>query len=141
MSRKKRANPLTEVGRNPNAGPLSQEFQTMRSTDNRFYWLSTDAISERNLNEGPKWDARVLAATMQARLENNHMTVHTSGLKHVTVWFSRGMIDFDKPVTININLQSRWTNKVTPKLATLLEEDRKSTRLNSSHTVISYAVF
>ena len=124
MNRKKRAHPLTELGRNPNSGPLSQEFRTMRSTDNRFYWLSTDSISERCLNEGSKFESRVQAATLHARIgEGNQVAVQMYGLKQLTVWFGRGMIDFDKPVTITVNLRSAWANrKIVPSLGVMMED-------------------
>src|SRR5947207_11793775 len=35
----------------------------------------------------------------------------------------------------------KWTQGLLPKFFTNQARDRKSTRLNSSHTVISYAVF
>src|SRR5437588_4697752 len=35
----------------------------------------------------------------------------------------------------------RYTNVIESAFATVRHRDRKSTRLNSSHTVISYAVF
>src|SRR5260221_930794 len=34
-----------------------------------------------------------------------------------------------------------WTSSANGRARSVLREDRKSTRLNSSHTVISYAVF
>ena len=33
----------------------------------------------------------------------NTISVHAQGVKSVTVWLSRGMVDFDKPVTILLN--------------------------------------
>jgi pimeloyl-ACP methyl ester carboxylesterase len=125
MGRKKRANPLTELGSNPGAGPFGQEFQTMRTTDNRFYWLSTDAIADRHLNDARRWDARTMSAMMQAKIgANNQINVYTFGLKQLTIWFARGMIDFDKPVTVTgAGLRVLWNNqKVVPKLSTLLED-------------------
>ncbi len=44
-------------------------------------------------------------------------------MRQVTVWLGRDMIDFTKPVTINVNGQIRWMNKrVEPSLPTLMED-------------------
>src|SRR5689334_23648494 len=43
--------------------------------------------------------------------------------------------------TFNINFNTEYVKGERVVLYTLLHEDRKSTRLNSSHSSISYAVF
>jgi dienelactone hydrolase len=122
MSRKKRAPADTELGKHGGGGPLGEEFQTMRATDNRFYWLSTDEIYPRHLNDGRRWDQRVTGATLQASVgRNNQINVNVRGLKQVTVWLGRGLIDLDKPVTIILNLQ-RHVRNAKPNLETLLED-------------------
>ena len=40
----------------------------MRECDNRFYWLSTDAIDPRFLNNASSWVRSIAPATMQASL-------------------------------------------------------------------------
>jgi hypothetical protein len=121
MSRKKREVAFPELGRS--AGPGGEEFQTMRSTDNRFYWLSTDSINEKYLNE-TTWSNRVVPATMQARIaEGNQIIIQTRGLKQLTVWLGRGMVDFEKPVTVRINGNTMLNNRpIKPSLRTLLED-------------------
>jgi pimeloyl-ACP methyl ester carboxylesterase len=124
MARKKRAKAVPELGRNPNAGPFGEEFQTMRQTDNRFYWLSTDDISDRNLNEAGRWKPTVAAATLQARIfEGNQIHINTRGLKQLTVWLGPDMlIDFDKPVNIRLNQFAPRNYPAKPSLRTLLED-------------------
>jgi pimeloyl-ACP methyl ester carboxylesterase len=119
MDRKKRANPQNLVG---NYG--SDEFVTMRSGDNRFYWLSADAIDERQLNEGPRFNARVLGATLQATRGGNHVQVHAQGVRRLTVWFAGGdgATDFEKPVAVYVNATKRYERKVTPSREVLLED-------------------
>jgi pimeloyl-ACP methyl ester carboxylesterase len=124
MSRKKRAFPLPQLGKNPGA-VRGEEMQTMRATDNRFYWLSTDGIYDRHLNDAARWNANTFAATLYGKIgDGNVVNLTLHGVKNATVWFSRGMIDFDKPVTIYVNLQvSKWNQKkVPPSAATLLED-------------------
>lgn len=123
MKSKKRMTPLLETG------AQGREFQSMRATDNRFYWLSSDDIHPRHLNEGPKWDARVLSATLFGHVnrESNTVTVRTVGLRQVTVWLGRdstgqAMINFSVPLTVALNGQAKWNGKVTPSIETLLED-------------------
>ncbi|HXG09914.1 MAG TPA: hypothetical protein VNK04_09010 [Gemmataceae bacterium] len=122
MKHKKRAMPVAELG------GYGREFQTMRSTDNMFYWVSTDSINPGNLNDG-RWDSRVLAATLWGYVnrENNAIHLRTVGLRQLSVWLGRdskgvGMIDFGAPVTVVINGQTRMIARVTPSMETLLED-------------------
>src|SRR5256885_9999080 len=46
-----------------------------------------------------------------------------------------------KPVRICTDPSSRASNTFAPEWSDIVNTDRKSTRLNSSHLVISYAVF
>lgn len=122
MSYKKREAAFPELGRS--AGLSGEEFQTMRSTDNRFYWLSTDSINEKYLNEGPTYSNRVIPAGMQARIaEGNQILIQTRGLKQLTVWLGSKMVDFEKPVTIRVNGNTLLNNRmVKPSLRTLIED-------------------
>jgi pimeloyl-ACP methyl ester carboxylesterase len=119
MDRKKRANPQTVLGNYGN-----DEFTTMRSGDNRFYWLSVDAVDERQLNEGPRFNPRLLGASLQGTRGGNQITVHAQSVRRLTVWFRSGdgATDFDKPVAIYVNATKRFERKVTPSRETLLED-------------------
>jgi pimeloyl-ACP methyl ester carboxylesterase len=128
MARKERANPVAELGRPAAGGPVGDEFQTMRSTDNRFYWLSTDAIAGSHLNEGPSYKSTVLAALLQGNIgKGNHINVRVSGLKQVTVWLLRDRrgqvpVDFEKPIEVYLNSAVPIRRSAAPSLATMLEE-------------------
>jgi dienelactone hydrolase len=124
MGRQRRANPQAALGGD------GREFRTMRAADNRFYWLSTEQILAGCLNDGPKapgnWDWRRTPALLGARISaGNQIGIQTKGVKQVSLWLARGMIDFDKPVTVRLNLGivGAWNNqKVAPRLETLLED-------------------
>jgi pimeloyl-ACP methyl ester carboxylesterase len=121
----KRATGFPELGVNGQGGPLGQEFQTMRATDNRFYWISTNSIAERNLNPpGSRWKPAALPATIQGRVaEGNQIIVYVRGLNEVTIRLGRDMIDFNKPLTVRINGKIHMANrKAVPSTATMLEE-------------------
>jgi predicted esterase len=137
MSRKKRHHPQREVGRYHTSGAVGsgEEFKTMREGDNRFYWLSTEAIAKRCLNEDVRrWQNRVPAA-LQANLGVGNeldkkganiwsqFNIRTSGVKQVSLWLEGGLIDFAKPVRIRVNGEQVGADHVIkPSLHTLLEE-------------------
>jgi hypothetical protein len=123
MKHKRRAMPMSEVG------ALNREFQTMRATDNRFYWVSTDSISPSNLNDAGRWNPAVLTATLWGHVnrQDNSIILGTRGLRQVSIWLVRdsrgsGLIDFTAPVIVLINGRAKVSAKVTPSMETLLED-------------------
>jgi hypothetical protein len=134
MSRKHRATGFPELGRNPGGfGDTGEEFHTMRSGDNHFYWLSVNAIKSGFINTEMGQGKVGTSAWVQANIrDTNHIVVNTRGVKQLTVWLGRcfdpergvqEMIDFTKPVTVQINRKNCLTNKlVRPSMATMLED-------------------
>lgn len=114
MSRKKRMQ----------AFPETTEFQAMRPSDNRFYWLTVDGIENRHIQDARTFNHSAEPARVSAKIvDGKEIRVTANGFKSVTVWLGRGMIDFDKPISINVGVASRWKDrKVTPSLTTLLED-------------------
>jgi predicted esterase len=112
MGRRQRLNPL----------PATGEFATMRASDNRFYWLTVDDLENRCLADVSNC-AKVEPARVSARIQNgNRIFVNTIGVKHVTVWLDRSMVDFKK-VTLIVNQTGRFKDQdLTPRLGTLLED-------------------
>jgi pimeloyl-ACP methyl ester carboxylesterase len=124
MGRKKRAAAFPELGRSGAGAGFGEEFRSMRSTDDHFYWLSGEGLNDRLINSAKKWSSNLGSALLQARSsEGNHITVSAHGFKHVTVWLGPGMIDFEKPVTIYLNSRIDSSNrKIQPSLGTLMED-------------------
>ncbi len=117
MSRKKRANPLRQLGQREG------EFRTMRETDTRFYWLSTDRISPSHLNTFQAWVKTRQPATMWAQIaQNNVISIRTQGLDQVTVWLGPGMVNYGEQVKLNLNLSPLRARTVTPSLDVMLDE-------------------
>jgi hypothetical protein len=113
MSRKKRFNPV----------PATTEFRSMRPGDNRFYWLTVDGIENRCLGDVRNFNYLTEPAKVSANIkEGNQIYVKAPGVKHVTVWLGRGMVDFEKPLTVTLNQAGRIKDKYTPNLSTLLED-------------------
>jgi pimeloyl-ACP methyl ester carboxylesterase len=132
MRSKRRAFPLRQLGTDGLGGKHGNEFRTQRSTDNRFYWISTDAVDPKRINSPPplEWSWQKEPATVYARIDpaHNEIFIEQFGLKQVSIWLGRNsrgesMIDFDKPVTIRVHFTVKWNNKpIKPSLDTLLED-------------------
>jgi poly(3-hydroxybutyrate) depolymerase len=137
MNRRKRIHPLKEMGRYHTSGVpgMGEEFKTMRTSDNRYYWLSTDEVLDRYLNSATSWSSRTLPATLTAVVGTandgtkagariySFFNIRTSGVKQVSLWIAPNMIDFSKPVVVRINGQQAGGNRnIQPNLSTLLEE-------------------
>lgn len=134
MSRKKRHHPMKELGRYHTGGREGEEFRTMRHGDNRFYWLGTEEVHDRYLNDVGSWRHTTRPATLQANISVGNVLekgkarvwtglhVRTRGVKQVTVWLGPGMIDFSKPLQLYVNGQQVGRSReVQPSLETLLE--------------------
>src|SRR5262249_62222273 len=100
-------------------------FSSVRLSDNRFHWLSSDDINpvhtidpvraERDRQPSPaKFSARIT--------EGNAITVKTLGLRQVTVWFGKGMVDYTKPVKVTVNSNKPETKQITPQIPVLMED-------------------
>jgi pimeloyl-ACP methyl ester carboxylesterase len=143
MNRKTRAYPIRQLGVAHTGGRPSEEFKTMRESDNHFYWLSTDSIAPNHLASAAMLakNARVIPATMQASIATanelnlkkdgvaakaqiwNHINVRTSGVHNVTIWLGPKMIDFTKPVRIRVNSGVAGRDRVIPPSPHVLLEE------------------
>ncbi|HZZ78948.1 MAG TPA: PHB depolymerase family esterase [Gemmataceae bacterium] len=138
MSRKKRYTPLKEMGRATFGNNIGEEFHSTRASNNRFYWLSCEAITDRCLHDpyDKRWAGTFRPATFQANLSIgnksdksgtakiwNQVNMRVSGAKKLTFWITPGMMDLTKPLAVWINgTQVGPTRQVSPSAETLLEE-------------------
>jgi pimeloyl-ACP methyl ester carboxylesterase len=136
MSRKKRVNPTKGLGRYHTGGGVGEEFKTLRMSDNRFYWLSTDDIASKYLSDESSFTRTTHAATLQATMAVANVSdiktgariatvfhIRTSGIKQVTLSLSPTQVDFSRPVSIRINNRQMGAARIIqPYLQTMLEE-------------------
>ncbi len=122
MAQKRRHNPLKVgfkdvVSKEGDVSEFRADQRTKRLTDNRFYWVTFDGFA-RGYGEGGKY------GTLSAKIVNgNQIGVFTEGVKGLRLWLGRGMIDFEKPVSVRVNFALRVNNvAVKPSLAVLLED-------------------
>lgn len=133
MGRQTRAAPAATL---KDVSPLGrQPWQMMRDTDNHFYWLQADGIRAGRNRDG------IFPATITGDMRgSNLLDVRTLKVKRVTIWLSSDMIDFNKPVRVQINGgipdgYPRLGRAVEPSLEVLLEDyyargDRRMLFLN-----------
>jgi pimeloyl-ACP methyl ester carboxylesterase len=130
MRDKRRFFPLRQLAADDDRTTLGNVFTSLRATDNRFYWLSSDQIDDACTVSPERFNARTPPATFFGRIDpaNNEITLSFSGVKQLTLWLGRSpkgenMIDFDKPLLVRGNFKILWSNRrVTPSLETLLED-------------------
>jgi len=132
MNRKRRYSGMSEVGRFPGGfGSSNEEYQSMRSTDNHFWWLSSNDFMDHHLieNKQPKRDFN--PARFQGSIKpGNQISVYSLGLRNMTLHFGPGMIDYTKPIRIawtGYKPNYVWTNNgkpLQPSLQTLMDDLR-----------------
>ena len=135
MSRTKRMHPTKALGRYHTAGGIGEEFKMLRTSDNRFYWLSTDEIATKYLSEQSSFTQSVQPATLTATMAVANVSdksgaristvfnIRTAGLRQVTLSLSPTQVDFAKPVSIRVDgRQIGGVRIIQPSLQTLLEE-------------------
>jgi pimeloyl-ACP methyl ester carboxylesterase len=125
MNRKKRANGTATL--RLDNGTTRTPWFTMRSTDNRFYWLGVDKIADPNLIENSK-NGKVTPAEISGDIGgNNVINIHSRGVTRLSLWLGQEMIDWTKPVAVNINSGAArgWRPKVLePDIDVLLKDYR-----------------
>jgi pimeloyl-ACP methyl ester carboxylesterase len=132
MNRKRRSTGFPELGRNANSIGGSEEFESMREGDNRFYWVSLEQIASRYINHEIGMKIGSPAAFTAAVRDNNAIYINARGVKTLRLWFGRlwdsqtgwrPMIDFAKPLKITVNGRA-WGKErtVQPSLQTMLDD-------------------
>lgn len=102
-----------------------EDWQTMREADNRFYWVGTDAIADRCLlakREGKGFVPAKLYADIR---DGNFIVVRTQGTKNVVIWLARDLVDWTKPVRVQVNgavPRGYKPRVIQPDLDVMLEE-------------------
>jgi pimeloyl-ACP methyl ester carboxylesterase len=124
MSRKRRADATKVVGPPRYDGKTNVPgFSSVRRTDNRFHWLSSDDIRPEQTMEPITAEAPRYPAKFSGKIEGNTVDVRVSGMRQLTVWFGRGMVDYSKPVAVRLDTQRKpVTQKITPKIEVLMED-------------------
>ena len=134
MGRKVRVNGTATLALG-NGAAARQPWAMIRESDNRFYWLQA-----RGVEWGHSGGAVVPATMIGDVRGNNLVDVRAEKVKHVTIWLSSDMIDWTKPIRVQLNGSlpdgyPRVGRKIEPNLEILLEDyyergDRRTLFLN-----------
>ena len=125
MGRKKRVSGTATLALGNMPRPA---FTTIRQTDNRFYWLGIDKVSNGRLIENLRPGQQISPATIQGDIKGNFITINTLGVSRLSVWLTRDLIDWSKPVRVNINgaaARNYRAKVLKPDLGVLLEDYRE----------------
>ncbi len=102
-----------------------EPWTIMRKTDNRFYWVGTEEVTQNSLINEKKTKGFVPAEIKADIFQGNEIKISSRGLKNLTIWLDREMIDWTKPISVRINsdVPRGWKPKVlTPDLDLMLEQ-------------------
>jgi pimeloyl-ACP methyl ester carboxylesterase len=140
MSGKKRHTPTKEMGRVNNGSTLGEEFHSSRPNENRFYWLSSEAIDDRCLADinvpltrvpgtyRPAMFQASLAVGNKSKKEGkediwNQINIRVSGMRQVSFWIAPEMMNLALPLQIHVNGDKVGQRRqIQPSLETMLEE-------------------
>lgn len=122
MARKKRVDPEKRLGP-PAMGTVSKDgFRSARPADNRFHWLSTSEFFRGNVIDETLGNTPTPAKFYARIEEGNKITVKPLGVKQITVWFGKGMLDYTKPVQLNVGEAKPLKKTITPQIPVLMED-------------------
>ncbi|MSU78146.1 MAG: alpha/beta hydrolase [Gemmataceae bacterium] len=138
MNRKRRAEPMKDLGRTDPLPGLGQEFRSSRHTDTQFYWLRTDEILLRTQHSHTDimWAGGYKPATFQGNISLGNkkgangkpeiwtqLNLRVYGLKNVSFWITPGLITDANELRIVVNGQFvGQPRRIEPNLDTMLEE-------------------
>jgi hypothetical protein len=125
MGRKRRAEPGKVVGPPAYAGKTrAAGYSSVRVSDNRFHWLSSDEVSpSRTMSPVVGSEASTPAKFSARILEGNMVQAKVFGMRQLTVWFGRGMVDYTKPVRVSVTgMPKPSVHKIAPEIPVLMED-------------------
>jgi predicted esterase len=126
LGRKRRAEPGKTLGPTGIQRVSGPGFMSVRAGPNRFHWLSTEDLAPARVLR-PVVGAQQRSDSGPARfygqiVEGNLLKLKLVGMPKATVWFGKGMVDYTKPVSIEVNGGKIAKHTVTPTPAVLMED-------------------
>lgn len=121
MGRKRRVDPGKVLG--PPANERVKEgFSSVRFADNRFHWLSVELKPERVMGNVLTSPAAAPVKISGKITDGNTISAKAMGARGLTVWFAKGMVDYTKPVKVQIPDVKPVTKTITPEIPVLMED-------------------
>ena len=106
--------------------PKDIDAVSMRPWDRLFWWIEMQSPPVRTMVMPSDWPptqfGRPFALSAKATA-NNRITARC-GAKEVRIWLSPEIVDFQRPLTINLGTRRIHQGEITPDIDTLLEDLR-----------------
>lgn len=124
MGRKRRADPGKTLGPPSYSGKtIAAGFSSVRATNNRFHWLSSESLNRNRIMAPVLGKKATVPIKFSAKIESgNYIQAKAFGMGDLTFWFSRGMLDYTKPVRLKVNGGKTVTETITPQVPILMED-------------------
>jgi predicted esterase len=126
LGRKRRAEPGKTLGPPKLGAAGGPGFNSVRAGPNRFHWLSTEDLAPARVLRpvvGPQQRSDSGPARFYGEItEGNLLKLKPIGMSKVTVWFGKGMVDYTKPVSLQVSGGKIVKHTVTPTPAVLMED-------------------
>jgi pimeloyl-ACP methyl ester carboxylesterase len=123
MGRKRRAEVGKVLGPPRFPGRTDVEgFSSVRLSDNRFHWLSGEIKPERAGGSLRSTDPPRPVKFSAKIVDGNTVQVKAIGTREVTVWFGKGMVDYTKPVKVQVTDAKPITREIRPEIPVLMED-------------------
>ncbi len=123
MGRKRRVDPGKMVGPPAFGERTTAGFSSVRATDNRFHWLSSESLNANRIMSPVLGKPATTPIKFSAKIiPGNAIEAKAFGMKELTIWFGRGMVDYSKPVRLKVNDGKSITEKISPQIPVLMED-------------------
>ncbi len=113
--------------------PKEIDAVSMRPWDRLFWWIEMNSPPQRTMVMPSDWPPTQFGRpfALSAKVTASNRVTVRCGAEEVRVWLSPEIVDFQRPVTINLGTRRIHQGDITPDIDTLLEDLR--TRCDYQH--------
>jgi pimeloyl-ACP methyl ester carboxylesterase len=113
--------------------PKEFECVTMRPWDNFFWWLEAHDLPDKSMVAPVNWPPprNTRPFVLRSRIATGNKVQVEARSGGATVWLAPEFVDFNQPITVELNRRKITPDGVEPSLSVLLEDAR--TRADRQH--------
>ncbi|MBT6459264.1 MAG: peptidase [Planctomycetaceae bacterium] len=106
--------------------PKEIDAVSMRPWDRLFWWIEMDSPPQRTMVMPSDWPPTQFGRpfALSAKVTALNRVTARCGAEEVRVWLSPEIVDFQRPLTINIGTRRIHQGEISPDIDTLLEDLR-----------------
>src|SRR5205085_289826 len=97
-------------------------FSSVRFSDNHFQWLSAEMKPERMMGNVMTSKQTSPVKVSGSIVDGNTVKASAIGAREMTIWFGKGMLDYTRPVKIQIPDVKPVTVTIAPEIPVLMED-------------------